>query len=276
MLALLVRVAVLVCLLAPALPPLRAEETPGYRTYPNILYRPDDAQLDDYAREQCRLDIYAPTGKKDFATIVWFHGGGLTGGKRNMPRRLMEQNVAVVDVEYRLSPHVKTQVCVADAAAAVAWVFKHIEEVGGSSKKIVVSGHSAGGYLTSMIGLDKHWLAAEGVDANELAGLAPFSGQAVTHYTNRAEREIPKTQPIVDDMAPLYHVRKDAPPMLIISGDREMEMLGRYEEQAYFWRMLKVVGHPDVTLLEMDGYDHGGMADPGFPLLLKFVRRVTP
>jgi hypothetical protein len=33
--------------------------------------------------------------------------------------------------------------------------------------------------------------------------------------------------------------------------------------------------HPDVTLHELDGFDHGGMATPAFPLLLKFVDRVA-
>ena len=61
----------------------------------------------------------------------------------------------------------------------------------------------------------------------------------------------------------------------MITGDREQEMLGRYEENAYMWRMLKIVEHPDVTLHELDGFDHGGMAAPAFPLLLKFVDRVT-
>ena len=38
------------------------------------------------------------------------------------------------------------------------------------------------------------------------------------------------------------------------------------------WRMLKEVGHTNVELLELQGYDHGGMAEPGFPLLLQFVK----
>lgn len=60
--------------------------------------------------------------------------------------------------------------------------------------------------------------------------------------------------------------------MLLITGDRELELLGRYEETAYFWRMLRVAGHPDVQLIELKGYDHGGMADPAFPYLIEFVR----
>lgn len=31
------------------------------------------------------------------------------------------------------------------------------------------------------------------------------------------------------------------------------------------------MGHPKVELLELQGYDHGDMAEPGFPLLTRFV-----
>ena len=37
--------------------------------------------------------------------------------------------------------------------------------------------------------------------------------------------------------------------------------------------MLKEVGHPSVELLELQGYDHGQMAEPAFPLLLRFIRQ---
>jgi hypothetical protein len=57
----------------------------------------------------------------------------------------------------------------------------------------------------------------------------------------------------------------------LITGDREMELLGRYEENAYMWRMMKVAGHTKTYLFELDGFDHGGMAQPAFGLLLKYV-----
>jgi hypothetical protein len=47
--------------------------------------------------------------------------------------------------------------------------------------------------------------------------------------------------------------------------------MGRYEECAYFWRMMKLAGHKATTLHELDGFDHGKMPEPAFPLLLKFV-----
>ncbi len=89
----------------------------------------------------------------------------------------------------------------------------------------------------------------------------------------RAERQLAGTQPIVDELAPLNHVRNDAPPILLITGDRDLEMLGRYEENAYLWRMLQVVGHPASELHELQGFDHGQMAEPAFPLLIRFVSR---
>jgi hypothetical protein len=49
-------------------------------------------------------------------------------------------------------------------------------------------------------------------------------------------------------------------------------MLGRYEENAYFWRMLRLAGDDDATLYEFDGYGHG-MCEPGYPLLLEFIRK---
>jgi hypothetical protein len=36
--------------------------------------------------------------------------------------------------------------------------------------------------------------------------------------------------------------------------------------------MFKEVGHPDVRIMELQGYDHGGMVDPGLPLLTSFIK----
>jgi len=229
---------------------------------------------DAYKKEKCQLDIYYPVGKQDFVTVVWFHGGGLTGGQREIPDYLKEKGIAVIAVGYRLSPKVKVSEIIKDAAEAVKWTFDHIEEFGGSKKKIVLSGHSAGGYLDLMLALDKRHLSAVGASAQDLLGVVPFSAQAITHFTARQEQGISINQPVIDQLAPLYWVRADAVPITLITGDRELEMVGRYEENAYLERMLKLVGHQQVKLLELDGYDHG-MTYPAFPILLKEIERWT-
>ncbi len=245
-----------------------------YTTEVNIPYYPESIrQSDDYISERCVLDIYYPTNMKDFATIVWFHGGGLTNGSKQLPDGLKNQNMCVIGVNYRLSPKVEAPAYIEDAAAAIAWAFKNIEKYGGSASKIFVSGHSAGAYLALMTGLDKQYLAAHGIDANQIEGLIPLSGHTITHNNIRKQRGIKRTQPVVDEFAPLFHVRADAPPLLLITGDRELEMLGRYEENAYFARMMKVVGHKETRLLELQGYGHG-MVYPALPLVIKEVERI--
>ena len=252
----------------------RAQEQ--YTTQKDIHYYADSInQKDSYINSQCTLDLYYPKGAKNFATIVWFHGGGLTGGNKELPKALLEKGYAVIGVEYRLSPKVKAPAYIEDAAAAVAWTFQHIGSYGGSDKLIFISGHSAGGYLGMMITLDKKYLAKYNIDANNIAALIPFSGQAITHFTVRKEQGIKETQPVIDNYAPLYYVRADAPPMLLITGDPELELLGRYEENAYLARMMKLVGHKQTTLYELQGYNHVSMPDGAFPLLLKEIAAVS-
>lgn len=251
--------------------PMKAQ-TITYKTEINIPYRTGD-NLDAYQKERCKLDIYYPENVDSFTTVVWFHGGGLTGGEKFIPERLKNKKLAIVAVNYRLSPKAKSPAYIDDAAAAVAWTFKNIARYGGDPKKIVVSGHSAGGYLAMMVGLDKKYLEKYGIDANSIYKLVPFSGQVITHFTIRQERGIPDIQPVVDDMAPLFHVRADAPPLYLITGDRELELLGRYEENAYLWRMMNLAGSKTTTLYELDGFDHGGMPDPAFDLLLRILKK---
>lgn len=228
---------------------------------------------DSYITERCVLDIYYPKDSKGFGTIIWFHGGGITEGNKEIPEALKNKGYCIIGVNYRLSPRVTAPAYIEDAAAAIAWVFKNIESYGGNTSKIFVTGYSAGGYLAMMTGLDKKYLEKHNIDANSIAALISFSGQCITHATVRKESNISDKQPTVDKYAPLFHVRADAPPLLLITGDRELEILGRYEETAYLARMMKISGHNDTRLLELDGYDHG-MTEPAFPLLLKEVKRV--
>ena len=63
----------------------------------------------------------------------------------------------------------------------MAWTFKNIQKYGGNPKAIFISGHSAGGYLASMVWLDKSYLKQHQVDANDIAGRISFTykkGQA--------------------------------------------------------------------------------------------------
>ena len=243
----------------------------AYRQVNDISYT---QKTDAYSLERLKLDVYHPTGVTDCPVVVWFHGGGLEGGNKEIPAQLKEKDIVVVGVNYRLLPRVTVTETLDDASEAVAWVFRHIQQYGGDPRKIVVTGHSAGGYLSMMLCLDKKWLAAYAIDADSVMMYVPFSGQAITHYNVRKMQGIPPLQPTIDEFAPLYWVRGDCPPLVLICGDRELELYGRYDENQYLARMMKLVGHQQTYLYELDGHGHGGMVAPGFHILETHLRQM--
>jgi len=90
----------------------------------NIAYYDQETtQSDKYIIERCVLDICYPKKIKNYPTIIWFHGGGLTMGNKEFPQALLDKGVAIVAVNYRLYPKVNSPKYIEDAAAAVAWVF---------------------------------------------------------------------------------------------------------------------------------------------------------
>ncbi len=227
---------------------------------------------DPYSRKRLKLDVYHPKKGGDCPVLVWFHGGGLTGGHKSVPEALKEQGLVVVAVNYRLLPAVTVRDAIDDAAEAVAWTFRNISSYGGSPSRIYVSGHSAGGYLTMMLGFNREYLARYGADADAIAALLPLSGQAISHFAYRDMNGMGALQPLVDEYAPLYWVRNDCPPTLLVTGDREDELYGRYEENAYLWRMMKLSGHPSVTLVEHKGTNHNTMLAPGLADILEYIK----
>ncbi len=254
---------------------VRAQQTApnitAYETIKDLSYRPD--ATDPYAAERCKLDLYHPVDSAGFATIVFFHGGGLEFGQKYFLPEWKNQGVAVVSANYRLHPKVENPTYTQDAAAAVAWTLKNIEQYGGDPSRIYVTGHSAGGYLTSMVGLDTTYLAAHGEHPDSLAGLIPFSGHTITHFTPRKAQGLDWNDVVVDKFAPIHHLRISDLPIALITGDREMELFGRYEETAYFWRMMVASGHEKVFLHELQGFDHGAMVRPAAQLTLQLIRR---
>ena len=224
------------------------------------LVKPTDS---GYAQKQCRLDVFYPEGVEEFPTIVWFHGGGLRAGTRQsgelVAARFVPDGVAVVTVGYRFSPDVQHPVYIEDAAAAIAWTYKNISKYGGDPDKIFLSGHSAGGYLTLMTGMDKRYLGKHGISHMDLAGLMPLSGQTITHSTIRGEREIPEGTQFVDEFAPLYYANLIGPPCLCICGSEDLPL--RCAENIYFVEVQKEAGNKNVSYLEVEGRDHSTIFD---------------
>lgn len=245
---------------------------PVYVTEPRTHYR---EIADEHARQRCVVDLYRPTDTRDYPTIVFFRGGGLTDGELYLPEPLKDQGVAVAVCGYRLHPHVTCPTYIDDAAAAVAWVFEHIADFGGDPSKVLVAGYSAGAYLAMMLALDQSYLAKYGIDADRVVGYMPLAGQCITHMTIRKEQgHTPDWRPTIDRFAPLYHLRADARPMICVTGDWPLDLRCRAYENAYFVAMLKEIGHKDVEHVVIPGVGHEEFNPKFWPPALAFMRRL--
>jgi acetyl esterase/lipase len=252
----------------------------------DIAYKDDVISQTPYEQERCKLDLTVPVGGKGFATYVWFYGGGLKNGAKDLRseycaeirQSLAQAGVAVVTPDYRLSPKVKYPAYVDDAAAAFAWTVKHIAEHGGDPRKVFIGGHSAGATLALLVGMDADRLKPHGLTLGSVAGIAQVSAQVLTHYTIREERGQPRYAITSDEAAPAFYIRKTLPPILTIYAQHDM--LSRAEENQFFVTTLKAAGHAENYSLRVDDRDHGtvghnirNLDDPARLAILNFIAK---
>ena len=256
------------------------------RTLRDIAYKDDVVSQTPYEQERCKLDLTLPADAKGFPTYVWFYGGGLKNGGKDLDSEycaeirasLARAGVAVVTPDYRLSPKVKYPAYVDDAAAAFAWTVKHIAAHGGDPRKVFIGGHSAGGYLALLVGMDAERLKPHGLTLGSVAGIAQVSGQVFNHYTVRDERGQARYGITSDEAAPAFHIRKSLPPILTIYAQNDM--LSRAEENMFFVTTLKAAGHTENYSLRVDDRDHATVGhnlrnddDPARLAILNFIAK---
>ena len=91
-----------------------------------------------------------------------------------------------------------------DAAEAVAWTLRNIGRYGGNPQRVFVMGHSAGAHIALLLTLDRRYLAAAGVSADDkedsVAVLWPSSvdERALAHGWQRVDAHFAAR----DDAAP--------------------------------------------------------------------------
>jgi len=82
----------------------------------------------------------------------------------------------LVSPNYRLVPEVDVPTCVEDCAAALRWVYRHIEGYGGDPDRIVLGGHSAGGHIAALLALDRQRAEAAGIPLAAVRACFPLCG----------------------------------------------------------------------------------------------------
>ncbi len=234
---------------------------------------------DEYTQKQCRLDVYNIDKNKIKPILVWFHGGGISGGdKSGLPVNIKKQGFVLVSANYRLSPKIKAWEAIDDCSKAVAWVFENAEKLGGDKNLIFVGGHSAGGYLSGMLAFAPKYLQKHNIKNTDLAGAILLSAQTTKHFRVRKDSG-DKTNaliPVIDELAILGNVQNQIPALCLILGDRRIEWKCRVEENFLLEATVRhLKTSPLVRIFELQGLTHGSVANGLSPIASKFIKDVV-
>lgn len=206
------------------------------------------------------LDVWgepaAPRGKKP--VLVFFYGGGWANGERAhygfAARAYADKGFVVVVPDYRKVPAVRFPAFNEDGAAAVRWVHDNIARYGGDPDRILLAGHSAGAYIAMMLALDRHYLQKAGVNPSVIRGVVGLSGP-YDFYPFDSKRSIAAMSawPWPAETQPVSYVRKDAPPVMVVTGTEDDTVKPR--NAIILSRELNKLGAP-VTFRAYEGLKH--------------------
>jgi acetyl esterase len=139
-------------------------------------------------RIYCR--VFRPVTDRIIPTLVYFHGGGWVWANVDTHDRITREyaaagQVAVVSVDYALSPEAKFPQALLECAAVVRHVADRGSEWGLDPTRILVGGDSAGGNLalaTALLLRDTGGPALQGILANYPVSDCRFDTQSYQEY----------------------------------------------------------------------------------------------
>ena len=158
--------------------------------------------------------------------LIFFHGGSWHDGEREgygfLGRAFAARGFVTVIADYRKAPSVRFPAFVQDTAAAIAWVHANISKYDGDADRIFIMGHSAGAHIAMMTALDKQWLAANKLTPNVIKGVIGLAGPYdFLPLTSDSSKIALGQWPDLTETQPITYARGDAPPLLLLTGDKD-------------------------------------------------------
>lgn len=196
--------------------------------------------------ERNQFDLWKPKSKKPTGLMVYIHGGGFVNGDKdklsaNLLKRLLDNGIAVMAVNYSLLPkHIYPQAYM-DCARAVQFARANSKEWNIDKTKIGAMGSSAGGLTSLWLGFHDDLADPKATDpilreSTRLKVMAVWSAQTTlvpeivgprvgaatlkhSFYTGRffgmqqSEMTSAKAKAMTKEGSPLSHLTKDDPPV---------------------------------------------------------------
>lgn len=249
---------------------------PNTQLIRNIPYVANGHQLQNF-------DLYIPkNAKKPMPVLLWIHGGAWEGGLKKWidPAYLLNSGYAIASIDYRFSNTAIFPAQVQDCNEAIYFIWKNAEKYNLDRTKFIIGGGSAGGHLSSLIGLSANNKMADfynGIakskdikfkaildfygpaDLNVVHGKATTmdydsENSALTRLLGFATLDRPD---IAKKASPVTYIDKNDPPILILHGDADD--IVPFWESRQFHSWLKLAG-VKTELIKLAGAGHGGDA----------------
>jgi arylformamidase len=238
----------------------------------NVSYGPSDKQT---------LDIFFAESPSA-AVNLFIHGGYWQSFDKDdfsfVAEGMIPHDVTTVVLNYDLCPHVTMADIVEQNRLAIAYLWRHAEELQINPARIYVSGHSAGGHLVAML-LATDWPALDlalpkdllrgGCAISGLFDLKPIQMSYLNNVLRMDDQMAHSTSPIHQT----YPV--DAHLIIALGGDESPEYHWQAEHFSAFWSGL---GYSKVDYVAV-GRNHFSivdeLADPGSPLVRQQIDAIA-
>lgn len=215
------------------------------------------------------LYIFKPAVASNAPAIVFFFGGGWTGGSPQQfefqCRHLASRGMVAITADYRVKSRqgAKPVQCLADARSAIRWVRANAARLGIDPNRIAAAGGSAGGHLagcTPFIGEfdeagEDGKISAEPnalVLFNPALVLAPLPGLNPDGFGTKVPAERLGTQP--ERISPAHHIKPGAPPAIVFHGQADTTV--PFVTSQKFADLMKAAGNR-CELIGYPGQPHG-------------------
>jgi alpha-L-fucosidase 2 len=205
-----------------------------------------------------RMDAFVPEGVGPFAAVVIAHGGGWEAGDKvtyvsPVFGPLARAGFAWFSIDYRLTPYVRNGEQLEDLRTAIRYIRSHATRFHVDPNRIAILGESASGQMVAQV-------ASETCAGCEVQAAVSFYGvYDFTQWAGDADN-----RPMLDRIfghwdaeilkrySPLFHVRRDLPPLLLIQGTKDELYAGTL---AYANELKKAGARYELILVE--GAPHG-------------------
>ncbi len=255
----------------------------------------------EYGRANGRpmlLDLYLPENNgQPLPLIVWIHGGAWVAGSKNdrsPALQFLGEGYAVAQVGYRLSPEAKFPAQIHDCKAAVRWLRANAAKYKLAPDRFVAWGASAGGHLVALLGTSGDLAALEGTvndlkESSRVQAVVDWFGPTDFLHIGEPESDIRHNAPdspesrllggsVLENRdkaaqaSPITYVSKDAPPFLIMHGERDRTV--PFNQSELLYEALKKAG-ADVTFVPVKGAGHGFGGPNAIGPVREFLKRCS-